>query len=539
MASVRTFRSRCIIANLLFVAACGGGGNGVSDPPQCSITAVRITSQSTTVVEGNSLQITASVDQSNCSNPTLTWSSSNDAVASVSQSGVVAGAASGTVVITAAAGGKSATVSVTVTPAPVASVTLSSSTVALDVTDEQTLVATPRSASGTALTGRTVKWTSSSSLVATVSTTGTVASLSAGSTTIEAEAEGKTAQATVTVTARPFAFASSANVAAGGAPPGRNYAGEMNQVVRTGVGTYTVTFTGIGPSGVGSSFFPIVTTLAPAANASLAEPVVTCGYVAAAFSASTLLNVTCINLATNQFEDGRFQAMLIGNDVLGSVNGAARVGAFGVHDGSSISQVTPATVFAWNSAGGAMTILRPGTPDPNQVVFQHGVSIALPTSRLMTNIGTRAACATREESPTETAFLCYTRGTVGSVNAGSGPLLVRGGRIGRSAGYAHVDIGLNANPITATVWQGGSFSSGSTPTATRTGVGKYTVVFPGVTAKNADALGIATSIQGSLFWRRCQVFVKSVSPMTLDISCYTENGAFADVPGAFSVLVVE
>src|SRR5205814_4107300 len=69
---------------------------------------------------------------------------------------------------------------------------------------------------GNVLTGRTISWTSSNAAVATVSGTGLVSGVAAGSATITATSEGRSGQAQVTVAA-PSAPGTVTNLAAGGA----------------------------------------------------------------------------------------------------------------------------------------------------------------------------------------------------------------------------------------------------------------------------------------------------------------------------------
>lgn len=80
--------------------------------------------------------------------------------------------------------------------------TLSSTSETLEIGQSVTLVATPRDATGTALTGRTITWSTSAPAVATV-TGGVVTAVSAGPATITASSEGKTATAQITVNAPP------------------------------------------------------------------------------------------------------------------------------------------------------------------------------------------------------------------------------------------------------------------------------------------------------------------------------------------------
>lgn len=83
---------------------------------------------------------------------------------------------------------------------PVASVTLSSTTVSVGRGDETKLVATPRDSTGKPLAGRAVAWTTSSAATASVSDSGTVTGQALGTATITATSEGKSASARVTVT---------------------------------------------------------------------------------------------------------------------------------------------------------------------------------------------------------------------------------------------------------------------------------------------------------------------------------------------------
>lgn len=121
---------------------------------------------------------------------TVAWSSSDTTVASVNASGVVTAVAAGTATIAATSEGRSATLTATVTNAPVASVDVTPGTFSLGVGQTQQLAATPRSAGGTALTGRTVTWSSLNTAVATVSASGVVTGVSEGSATIRATVEG-------------------------------------------------------------------------------------------------------------------------------------------------------------------------------------------------------------------------------------------------------------------------------------------------------------------------------------------------------------
>src|SRR5206468_210350 len=131
--------------------------------------------------------------------------SSNTAVATVSNSGLVSGVTPGTATITATSEGKSGTSSVTVTSVPVASVDVTPPSASVPAGQTVQLTATPKDAGGTPLSGRTVTWSSSNTSVAAVSNSGLVSGVTPGSATITATSEGKSGTSSVTVTNVPVA----------------------------------------------------------------------------------------------------------------------------------------------------------------------------------------------------------------------------------------------------------------------------------------------------------------------------------------------
>ncbi|PLS26085.1 Bacterial Ig-like domain (group 2) [Bifidobacterium anseris] len=155
--------------------------------------------------EGASKQLSATVSPSNATDRAVSWKSSNTSVATVSASGNVTAVAAGTATITATAGGKSASVTVKVTPEvvdiPVQSVAISGTGVAggkatINVGAGLNLnaVITPSNA-----TDQNVTWISSDDSIATVSSTGVVRGVKAGMAVIMATVGGKSASVIVTV----------------------------------------------------------------------------------------------------------------------------------------------------------------------------------------------------------------------------------------------------------------------------------------------------------------------------------------------------
>ena len=166
-----------------------------------SVESVSLSEESLTLEEGKTATLTATVQPSDATDKTVTWGSSNSAVATVSSSGVVTAVKEGSATITAAAGGKQAKCTVTVKKGVVAvtGITLSQTSLSLEVGKTATLTATVQPSDAT---DKTVSWSSSNSAVATVSSSGVVTAVKEGSATITASAGGKQATCTVTVKAK-------------------------------------------------------------------------------------------------------------------------------------------------------------------------------------------------------------------------------------------------------------------------------------------------------------------------------------------------
>lgn len=161
-------------------------------------TGVTISAASNSCTVGSTVTLTAKVTPDKASQ-SVTWTSDNTSVATVSSSGVVTSKAVGRATITAkTANGKTATYSVTVTPVEVTSVVINAASKELAQGATFTLRATVSPANAT---DKSVTWTSSNANVAAVDTTGKVTAKAAGTATITAKtSNGKTATCTITVT---------------------------------------------------------------------------------------------------------------------------------------------------------------------------------------------------------------------------------------------------------------------------------------------------------------------------------------------------
>jgi len=194
-----------VTAGSAIVTATSEGQSGTASVTVSSIpvAAVTVSPSPASVQQGATVQLTATPKDANgnpLSGRVVTWSSNNTAVARVNGSGLVTGVAAGTATITATSEGQSGTSDVTVTPAPVASVAVTPSPASVQVGQTLQLTATPKDANGNPLSGRVITWASNNTAVATVSGSGLVSGVTAGSATITATSEGKSGTSGVTVT---------------------------------------------------------------------------------------------------------------------------------------------------------------------------------------------------------------------------------------------------------------------------------------------------------------------------------------------------
>ena len=148
------------------------------------------------LLEGETITLTATVEPSNATDKTVTWSTSDASIATVDNNGVVKAIKVGKVTITAKAGDKTATCEVTVKPVPVSGIVLDKTTIELFEGETTTLKAT---VSPDNATDKTVTWSTSDASIATVDNNGVMKAIKVGKVTITAKAGDKTATCEVTV----------------------------------------------------------------------------------------------------------------------------------------------------------------------------------------------------------------------------------------------------------------------------------------------------------------------------------------------------
>lgn len=166
-----------------------------------SVTGVTLDKTTASMEKGSKLQLKATVNPSNATNKEVEWSSSDTAIASVSNTGEITAHEVGTAEITVKTkdGSKTAKCTVTVTNAtvPATEIELNKTELTLTVGGNETLTATVTPDNTT----DSVEWTSSNTAIATVDNSGKVTAVAEGTATITAKAGEKSAACNVTVEA--------------------------------------------------------------------------------------------------------------------------------------------------------------------------------------------------------------------------------------------------------------------------------------------------------------------------------------------------
>jgi trimeric autotransporter adhesin len=180
----------------------GKSGTAQVTVSKAAVASVTISPTTMTLAPGGSGQLTVTARDQNgtpLTGRTVTFTSSNNAVATVSASGVVTGVTPGSATITATVEGKTATAQVTVTSQTVGSVEITPSAPQVCVGNSTQLTATVRDAGGNILTGVPVTFSSSNTAVANVSSSGLLTGVAAGSAVITASAGGRSATINATI----------------------------------------------------------------------------------------------------------------------------------------------------------------------------------------------------------------------------------------------------------------------------------------------------------------------------------------------------
>ncbi len=193
------------------ITAASGSASGTATVTVSAVPAasVSVSPPTATLTVDDAILLTAEVrdaDDNVMTDRAVSWSSDDDAVATVDGAGRVTGVGAGTARISATDGSVSGDATITVEAGPdgaVASVQVLPSAMTIPVGGNVRLDAETRDAVGSLLVDRNVSWSSDNPSVAAVESDGLVTGVGLGSTTITATSEGKSGSATITVSQAP------------------------------------------------------------------------------------------------------------------------------------------------------------------------------------------------------------------------------------------------------------------------------------------------------------------------------------------------
>jgi uncharacterized protein YjdB len=193
-----------LTAAVLLAGACAPPSDSIKNPdPQAPVIAsVSITPPSILLQVGKTLQLQGAARDSagnSIADRVAQWKAADTSIATISAAGVLAGRKAGSTTVTLTIGGKSANAPAAIALVPVAAVSVSPSGPAAQVGATVQFSAIARDASGNALTGRSLAWSSSNPSVATVNSAGLASTVAAGTANIVAVCEGVSGQSTITV----------------------------------------------------------------------------------------------------------------------------------------------------------------------------------------------------------------------------------------------------------------------------------------------------------------------------------------------------
>jgi trimeric autotransporter adhesin len=201
---LRCFYTGISLILLTCFSACGGSSPSKQiTPPTATLQGISLTGCSGSLTIGATLQCTATGTYSDGTTKnitsTVTWTSSNAAVATVNSAGVITGAGAGTAVITGTLNGTKTTITVTIS-ASLNTITISASSSTLTAGQTLQLSATGAYNDGSTvnLTGQAT-WISSDPTIATVSAGGLVTAIAPGTVQISATLNGVSGASSIQV----------------------------------------------------------------------------------------------------------------------------------------------------------------------------------------------------------------------------------------------------------------------------------------------------------------------------------------------------
>ena len=185
-------RFAIVLAAVVLADACGDGTTEPSAPDPLVPTSITVSPATATVVEGDTLRLTATATNAHGQAVTrveFTWASGNTAVAVVDTTGLVTGIGTGEVQVTATAAGVTGRAELAVVAPLPTTIAVTPDTVVLTWLGQTAqLTAEVRDQAGRVMDGIPVAWSSADTTVAVVDASGLVTAVSNGAVAVTATA---------------------------------------------------------------------------------------------------------------------------------------------------------------------------------------------------------------------------------------------------------------------------------------------------------------------------------------------------------------
>ena len=196
-----------LISMILMLSGCDDTTGNTSDSSTAELASITLTPANTSVAKGLTKQLIATGTYLDGTSVDITasissWSSDLNTIATVSDSGLVSTIDSGSALITASLNGISGTTTITATTAELISIALTptNSTFSKNLTQQLTATGTYSDGTSVDITSSIDAWSSDTTSVAIVSSSGLVSGVNSGSTIISASLDGVSGHTTITTT---------------------------------------------------------------------------------------------------------------------------------------------------------------------------------------------------------------------------------------------------------------------------------------------------------------------------------------------------
>lgn len=464
-------------------------------------------------------------------NRPVTWTTSNDAIISVTPAGLIQAHAVGVAQITATSEGKSASVIINVILPVVSSVTVAPAFITLQPGQNGQLTATPRDLSGNPLSGFIFSWVSSNDAVVTVTPQGFLSALTAGTATITATTGGVSGVAQVTVNAGGdpgrFAWATVENGASSVVSRFFNGKGGAVTSARVSAGRYNVRFAGIGDP-FGARTETSETVIVSAYRTAQRH----CGIDDWSDDGVDLVVVVICTDATEVFADGDFNILVVGRGSLANPSVLLRAN-------SLAPLYTPDARWAWNTTDAPMQVSAQGSFRLVDLGIASGTAAGFAVTPTLA--GSAGVCALfgLAQNSNFVSVRCFA--PTGLIQDRLFTLLMlRGGRASKPDaryGFARVD-----NPSASQSQLGAPHagsSSGGTIVVDRLNPGRWRVRFPGLAAPGGGLAEAPFVTPMGQPYAACHVESWGTAGPDLEILVRCHNAAGTAVDHQFSVIVVE